>query len=428
MPRRWPLPSARWLALAGAAAAVLAIDATAGLVCDAALVALLIVDAVRGARADDVDVALALPARLAQGQTHEATLMLRGRLRDVRVAVDVPDALDAHDAGAPRAVRVPATLPVTLAAHGRGRHVVGPVHLRVASPLGLAWLQRVVPLAHAVEVVPGLQEIRSWRLLAARHQLSRAGLRPVRGRGEGTAFESLREYVRGDNPRHLDWKASARHRKPIVRQYEAERSQAIMLCIDTGRLMSEQVGTGDRLDRALAAAVVLADVARAWDDHVGVLAFSDRVEAFLPPARWAPSALPGLFAGLAARPVEPDYPRALTQLARTLRRRALVVVLGDAVDPEVSAPLAAHLGRLAARHLPLFVALRNPLLFAAAHAPADDRAAAFARAAAAELVLARQRALAALRQRGVLVADVAPEGAVAAAVNRYLAIKRRGAL
>jgi uncharacterized protein (DUF58 family) len=429
------IPSRRVFLALVAGAFVVAIDPAAGFAVDALVVVLLIVDAIRARRPAWPGVTVDAPVRMAQGQTAAARLALANptsRAWTVRLELDVPETLAETGADEPRDAVLVAqgetVLPIALRAHARGRHAITAVHLRRLGPLGLAWAQRTIALDRVVEVVPGLREIRSYRLLATRRQLRRVGFRAVRERGDGTAFESLREYVRGDNPRQLDWKASARHRKLIVRQYEAERSQAVMLCVDTGRLMTEQVGDGDRLDHALAAIGVLAEVARTWDDQVGVLAFSDRIEALLPPGRHAPGQLPSLLAGLVARPVEPDYPRALTHLARVLGQRALIVFFGDAIDREVSAPLATHLALLGRRHLPLFLAIRNPQLFAAAHAPAPDTAAVFHRAAAAELVLARARTLAAMRAAGVLVADVAPDGAVAAAVNRYIEIKRRGAL
>ncbi len=430
-----PVPSARWFVALAAGAGVMAFDRTAGLAVDAALLLLLVLDALRAARAPWPTAVLEAPARMAQGQSGRVRLRLAnatGRRWALRIVVDVAEPIAAPGTDDPRDValhvRDGAVVDLPLVARTRGRHDVGPVHLRRLGPLGLAWMQRVVPATAVVEVIPGLREIRSYRLLAMRQQLPRLGFRAVRERGDGTAFEALREYVRGDNPRHLDWKASARHRKLIVRQYEAERSQCVMLCVDTGRLMTEDVGEGDRLDHALAAIGVLAEVARAWDDQVGVMAFSDRIDALLPPGRHTPGQLPRLLAGLVARPVEPDYPRALTHLARVLGRRALIVFFGDAIDREVSRPLATHLALLGRRHLSLFLAIRNPQLFAAAVAPAPDVAAAFHRAAAAELVVARARTLGAMRESGVHVADVAPDGAVAAAVNHYVEIKRRGAL
>jgi uncharacterized protein (DUF58 family) len=430
------LPARRWFFAMIAGAALVAVSPRAGFAVDAAFVALLAVDVALARRVGVPECEVVAPARLALGEAGEIRIRVAnrtGRAARLRLVVDVPSGLRSDGEGeAPsdvsldRGERTTVELPIVAAE--RGEHDIGSLDVRSLCPLGLAWRQTRLPLDRRVEVIPGLREVRSHRLLAMHHQLHQAGFRSARLRGEGGSFESLREYVRGDDPRRLDWKASARHGRLIVRQYEAERSQNIILCIDTGRLMSERIGGRARLDHSLAAAVVLTEVARVWQDQVGVFAFADEVQAVLPPDRHPPDRIPSLFAKLEARNVEPDYPRALMRLSRDVKRRSLLVFFGDVIDEEVSAPLAQHLARLARRHLPLFVALRNVDLFAAATAPCADRAAAYRRAAAAELVAARAQTLAKMRERGIQVLDIAPEAAIAEAVNRYVTIKRRGAL
>jgi len=428
------LPARRAFLALAAAALLLAVVPYAGVAADAALLLLIALDAFLARMLGPPDLEMQLPSRLAQGDEEEARVQLRnrtGRTLHALLRLELPPALSAGPSKARRSEIGPGTrtwVEFQLLARNRGQHEIRALHLRLLGPLGLVWWQIERSLEHTVEVVPGLREVRSYRLLALHHHLQQAGLRNVRQRGEGGAFESLREYVRGDDTRHMDWKATARRRALIVRQYEAERSQNIVLCIDTGRLMAERVGQVERLDKALAAAVILSEVARVWDDHVGLLAFSDRVHAILPPGRYPPARFPSIFAGLESRAVEPDYPRALARLSRLVSRRSLLVFFGDVIDEEVSAPLAGQLAHLARRHLPLFIAIRNSDLFDAALAPVEDRRSAYLRASATELVLARARTLARMRERGIQVADVLPDAAVAAAVNRYLEIKRRGSL
>jgi uncharacterized protein (DUF58 family) len=309
----------------------------------------------------------------------------------------------------------------------RGRTSLGDVHFRVRGPLQLLWRRSRSAARDEIVVQPGLRELHRHRLLALR-QRTGAGSRRIREIGEGREFERLQEYTRGDDPRHIDWKATARRAQLIVRKYEAERSQSIMLAIDAGRLMMERFDDRERLDHALAAALVVADVARAFGDAVGVLLFADRVQAFLPPARHSLARVADVLASVEARRVEPDYPAAFHYLGRQLRRRSLVVLFTDVIDGRASASLLEHLAVSARRHLPLIAALRNIELDAASLAPVTDEAAAYHRAAAEELLQARTVALAAVRRHGVLVADVRPEAATAETLARYLEVKRRGLL
>ncbi|HEX6910522.1 MAG TPA: DUF58 domain-containing protein [Longimicrobium sp.] len=428
------LPSGRWLAGFALAAPLFFLSAPVALGVDAVLLLLLFLDFGSIPGDEVLTVARKAPARVSLGATAEVELRLdnrAGRRVRVRVTDDLPPILERQG---------PDVLDLWLPAlreervgYGaktvrRGDGVFGDIHLRVAGPLGLAWKQRRVPRADEVRVVPGMLEVTRYRLLGMRNRLREAGFRSVRQRGEGGAFESLREYVRGDDPRNLDWKASARRGGLIVRQYEMERRQNVVLAIDAGRLMTQKVGERERLDYALTAALLLADVAGVHDDAVGLLVFSDQVEAFLPPARKSLTRLSEALGQVHARMVEPNYPAAFTYLGRQVRRRSLLVLFTDIIDPLASAAVVSQLSRAAERHLPLAVAIRNPDLEAAAALEPVDEAAVYRRAAAEELLQSRAAALAAMQRAGVLVADTRPGDAVPAVVNRYLDVKRRGML
>jgi uncharacterized protein (DUF58 family) len=270
-----------------------------------------------------------------------------------------------------------------------------------------------------------MSEVRRLRLLGLRHRLRDAGVRNVRLRGEMGAFESLREYVPGDDPRTVDWKATARSASVMVRQFEAERSQQVLLAIDAGRLMTERVGERERMDHALSAALVLADVASLSGDRVGLLVFSERVHYYLPPARLPLARISEVLSRVEPRMVESNYPAAFTYMARQLRRRSLIVLFTDVIDAGASSALLAHLTRAAHRHLALVLALRNTALEADASVAVQDEAGAFRRAAEEELLQARAAALATIRRVGVLVADVRPQDAAPTAVTRYLEVKAR---
>jgi len=429
-----PLPSRRLLlALAGASALFL-VDARLALAVDALLLLAAAADAVLAPRGDRLRVERRAPSRISLGGTAEVTLTVvnaTDRPARVRLTDDLPPQL-AREGDETHALVVPprreAVAAYRVRAEERGDAAYGDVHLRVAGPLGLVWVQRREPRADPVRVQPGVKEVRRHRLLGLRHRLRDAGIRSVRQRGEGGSFESLRDYVRGDDPRTLDWKASARRASLTVRRYEAERRQNVLLAIDAGRLMTQRIDGRARIDHALSAALLLADVAASHGDRVGLLVFADRVEQYLTPSQVSLSRLADALGSVQARMVEPNYPAAFTYLAKQLRRRSLLVIFTDVIDAEASGALVSHLVRSARRHLPLAVALRNPELEAVATAPAGDEPAVFRRAAAEELLEARAAALASMQRAGVLVADARPQDAIPAVVNRYLEVKKRALL
>jgi uncharacterized protein (DUF58 family) len=428
------LPTGRLLALLAAAALLFPLNPAAALGVDALILLLFALDAVMVPGEEGLRVVRSAPGRVSLGADAEVRITLENESkRPLRVQVtdDLPPILVRTGGEVRETVIRPAhdaRLTYQVHADRRGDAFWGDLHLRIQGPLGLAWRQRRLVRQDPVRVQPGVAEVRRYRLMAMHNRLREAGFRAVRQRGEGGSFESLREYVRGDDPRTMDWKASARRGQMIVRQFEVERRQNVMLLIDAGRLMTQQISGRERLDHALTAALLLADVASLHGDLVGLLVFSDRVLQYLPPAKSTLSRLADALGEVHATMAEPNYPAAFTYLSQQLRRRSLLVMFTDIIDAKASAALVAHLGRAAERHLPIAVAIRNPELEATASLAAVEEPDVFRRAAAEELLQARATALTAMQRAGVLVADTRPTDAVPAAVNRYLDVKRRGLL
>lgn len=415
----------------------------AGLLALVALAA--VVDAARAPRPADVDVARELPPTAGMGDPVPGRYAVRSRLARPLVArvVDRLPPEVGRDGPAELPARVPpdgeAVVEVTFAARARGEHPLGPVALVADGPLGL--VRRTVRLwpGDALVVAPSTAGVRRFRLLALQHRLRDAGVRQLRRRGGGSAVTALREYAPGDDPRRVDWKASARRDALVVREYGAEQGQTVVLAVDAGRLMTQLVGPGrSRFDAALDAALVLADVAARAGDRVGLLVFDDRVRAWVAPAAGAGAVARVREALVPVQPAlrEPDYAGAFRTLAERHRRRSLVVLFTDVVDARASRGLLAHAARGAARHLLLAVALRDESLDAAARpnaaAPGGGDAGGagglYASAAAEELLAARDEALARMRQAGVVVVDTPAGGMTAAVVNRYLELKARSAV
>ena len=353
----------------------------------------------------------------------------RLHLREVR-----PDILGGLQP--PRTLRIPPrtvgreTVPVVPLRRGREKESAGGFVVDSLGPLGLGRHRVRMPLPWEVVVYPPLVSVRLRASVAEALRRRDVGMKPVRRLGEGRLFESLREWVPGDDLRHIDWKATARREKVITRQYEAERRQQVLLVLDTGRLMTADVGGVARLDFAVQAALELAYAAAQHDDNVGIMTFADGVQHFVAPERGRTGVrrILDVLAEVQPKLVEPDYPGAFRYLAARNRKRALTVFFTDVIDRFASDALVANVATLRPRHLPLAVTLRNAELDAAAtQRPATARDA-FRKAAAEELLHAREEALGHMRRAGVLVIDVTPERAAQAVVTKYLDLKRRGTL
>jgi len=360
----------------------------------------------------------------------------------------------------------------------RGDYRFGPIAARYLGPLSLAWRQVSYPLDDEVKVYPDLLAVRRYESLLRRGQLEIAGLHSARRWGSGTEFERLRDYTGDDEFRRINWPATARHHRPIAADYQVERSQSILLVLDTGRLMSTTIvpapdppqrestlnwsaGVGaplgdvvaicnrqpdvptkeiasapddshgaamlTRLDYAVNASLLLAFVAQQTGDRVGLLAFADRVARYLPPrpGRKQFLALTDALYNLTAEPVETDYATGLGYLAVRNPHRSLAVVFTDLTESEAVGPLVAHVGHLARRHLVLVVTLRDPAVESLAALPPTTSENVYERAVARRTLDDRDRVLRTLRQRGVLTLDVPANALSTSVINRYLEIKSR---
>lgn len=403
------------------------------LLADALLIVLIWVDATR---APKVSVSREPLPALSVGHTGEVSYRwinassapARLRVREIR-----PDILGGSQP--PRLLAVPgkgsARELVTVIPQRRGREKSGGFVVDTFGPFGLGRRRQRVDLPWDVVVYPPLVSIRLRASVAEALRRREAGTKPIRQLGEGRLFESLREWGPGDDLRHIDWKATAKRGKVITRQYEAERRQQVLLVLDTGRLMTAEVGAGlARLDYAVQAALELAYAAAQHDDNVGIMTFADGVQHFVAPERGRTGVrrVLDVLAVVEPKVVEPDYPGAFRYLAARNRKRALTVLFTDVIDRFASDALVANVATLRPRHLPLAVTLRSPELDGVATMRPDASRDAYRKAAAEELLHAREEALAHMRRAGVLVIDVTPERAAQAVVQKYLDLKRRGTL
>jgi uncharacterized protein (DUF58 family) len=385
-------------------------------------------DAQLAPRRRQLAASLELPAAIAIGEGAEARLTLRAPWRlPVTVAVDLSDKLEPQPRLRGEASVEGGELACRLVPKRRGRIVVERLWVRYTGPLGLVARVAVIELGREAVVVADTRPVRAAALRFAAERQSRAGQKIERYTGDGSEFDSLREYVRGDDARVIDWKASAHHKKLVARQHRAERNHQVVLAIDTGRLMAEPLGGVPRLDHAVTAALLLGYVSLRAGDLAGLAGFDARLGLWL-----APRAGLGVFQALqrtAGRleysAAETNFTLALTTLGARLTRRSLVVVLTEFVDTVTAELMIENLSRLARRHVVIFVAMQDPGLAALAAAPPDDLRALNRAVVAAGLLRDREVVLRELAQRGIYALDAAPGRVHPRLVNTYLEIKRR---
>ncbi len=312
----------------------------------------------------------------------------------------------------------------------RGAYRFGPVDLQISRDA--SWWRRQVRLQHPNEVAvfPNVVAIKRIQLTLRRGLRAMAGLRRARPPGASTAFAGLREYVRGDDFRRVSWTATARRDRPVVVEVEAERGQQVMIVLDCGRLMTAPAGDLDKLDHAINAALMLAWVAQAYGDRVGLMTFDDRIKDVIRPERGSLQLRRITEALYAVQPdyVEPDFGHAMTHLALRIVRRSMLMVLTDVQDPEASRELVAHCLRMAGRHLVLVVAMSDPAMIAARDAPVTSASRAYEWAGAEEFMSSRRESFELLRRGGVLGLDVVAGSLSPALVERYLELKERALL
>lgn len=310
----------------------------------------------------------------------------------------------------------------------RGLLKLGLCRLSCRSPLAL-WTRRHSPsLTRQLAVLPK----NTWPRrhgMRSRHAAQLLGLKPRRPRGEGNEFEALRDYTLDDEPRKIDWRASARRRSLVVRDFHVEQNQTVIVAVDCGRLMGTLIAGQSKLDHALSAALCLVRASSGGGDRVGFVAFDSEVRAWVSARR--PQLALGAFQEatlpLNARPEEANF-GALSQVMRQRQsKRTLLIILTDFVEEGASAQLRSHLASLSRRHCVLLVGLRDRLLMQLEQpAPQLHMQQLYERLVLQDLAHARQVTLTRIARSGVHTLDLDPGAITAPLLDRYLAIRAAG--
>ena len=322
-----------------------------------------------------------------------------------------------------------AQIDYTTRATDRGRYFLHWVYLRWQGQIGLWQRQSRFACERAIKVYPDLTQVRGY-LASLQDSLIVDGTKILRRARTGSDFHAIREYVPDDDPRTINWSASARSRRLMANQYRPEQGKVVTIMLDCGRLMGVELDGRTRLDTSLEAAVTLAAVALKQGDQVALLAYSHGIKTYIPPGRGLAHLHTLLEAVYDLRSdfVESDPMKALTYLHQQQKRRSLIVLFSDMENYLLEDQMSGYLWRLRRSHLLLLLSLSDPLLHAWSRVEAKNSRLAYVKALAQRFSLDRKSFQQKMTGAGIQVLDVPADQLTLQVVNAYLEIKSREAL
>jgi uncharacterized protein (DUF58 family) len=386
-------------------------------------------------RADRLQVSLECPDTMSVGQTAGVWIGLHNpTTRPIQVGVHVYAPSSMGRAPARQQVAMGpgqwGRADVRITPTGRGYCLLGPLTIRTPGRWGIAGRQQTLLVTERIKVypaLPGRKEV-ALRLNSPRFLMS--GIRPSKSRGEGTAFDSLREYHPDDEFRRINWRATARAGKPISNTYIQERNQRVLLMMDAGRTMSTSIGGFTRFELAIDSGVALAELAANLGDHVGMMAFGRQPLAVVAPkggkanSRRILDQLFDLYPTLDAS----NYHNAFSALLARFSRRALLVLLTELTDPSAMESLFRAMPALVTRHLVVVGAVTDPAVIELCRAAPLSSEEVYLKAAAEASLATRRASAQRLRSMGATVIDAGPMQLPGRLADEYLRIKAHGRL
>ena len=432
-----PIPTRR-LALVAlvAAVVVVALDRVAGFfVVVGALAVLALVDWALATRPGVITIERDLPEVIGLGAVGEVLWEVAnptGRTQHLAFSDELAPSLGAATRRA--RVTVPAAgsavVRTRIQPTRRGRFVIATLTVRVDGPLGLASRQAARQHRSVLRVYPPFRSRDEAELRINRARILEVGLRSAQGRGGGTEFDQLREYSVDDEFRRIDWSATARLGKAIVRTYRAERNQTVISLLDNGRVMAGRVDDVPRVEHAMDAVMMMTAVATRLGDRAGLVVFDREVRAVVAPGHGRNQLGLVTEAMYQLEPVlaESDYLGAFATTLARFRRRAMLVVFTDLVEQAVGETLLPALPLISRNHLVVVAAVQDPDVVRWAVTTPTDGAGAYRKAAAVAALDERRRTTARLRGLGATVVDAPPGKLAPLLADAYLKVKATGRL
>lgn len=399
-----------------------------------ALLALAVIDAVRLRRLPSPRIKRQMPGSLAIGRWGEVRLEVEhdfAQPLNVQIFDHVPGGLDFEHL--PLSVEMRpgqrSLIGYRMRPLKRGHFTFEQCEVSLPGPMGLWFDKRLLNVLDNTRVYPDFARLYGGQLRAVDNWLNQLGVRQLQRRGQGQEFHQLRDFREGDSLRQIDWKATARHRTPIAREYEDERDQQIIFLLDCGRYMRSQDGELSHFDHALNACLLLACTALRQGDAVGLSTFASDTPRYLAPIKGSGQLhlLLNSVYDLDSTQHPADYLAAANQLLARQKRRALVVLVTN-VRNEDDGELVTAVKRLSKQHRVLVASLREEALDNLRHTPVQTLPEALVYSAAVDYLNARAELHERLNARGVSVLETRPGGLGAELVTQYLDWKKTGEL
>ncbi len=309
----------------------------------------------------------------------------------------------------------------------RGSFISNTVFFKYVGDLGLCvkYAKRKMPIDY--KVYPNLRDLSKYRLIIQKDRLLNYIGRPIKIWGQGTEFESLREYVLGDDVRRINWPATARERKLIMNNYEPERNQPVTIMIDTGRAMSYSVKGFKKLDYAINAALILSDIVNQKGDLSGLIVYDTDVLSSIKAGKGPVhrNLLMETLYHIEDSRNTPDYETAFKEVNRLQPRRSIVFIFTDFETMEESEDILKNISLISKKHIPIIMLVRNESAEKLLKTSNDSMENIFVKSAAYDFLSERAKIIKSLNTRGVKCIETDAESFAIGAVNKYLELKSR---
>lgn len=373
-----------------------------------------------------------LPERLSIGDENPVSLFISNRYSfpvHASIIDELPVQLQIRDWE--RTLQVPALTSETIFYQvrplTRGEYTFDDINVIVTGPLKLSRRRYAISAKHTVNVYPSFVQMRRYQLLAISNRLQEAGIKKVRRLGHSSEFEQIKEYVRGDDYRTINWKATSRKGSLMINNYTDEKSQQIYCVINKGRVMKMPFDGMTLLDYAINASLVLSNIAMVKQDKAGLVTFAEKIDSFLP-ADKKPGQMNLILEALYKQQtqfLEADYEKLYAVIRSRITNRGLVVLFTNFESIEGLKREIPAFKKMAHYHLLLVVFFENTAIKGLTASNAEDLEQVYIKTIAEKFAFEKKQMVKELHQNGILSILTTPEQLTVNTINKYLELKNR---